>query len=471
MTMMEGPYTLLKSSDLDRIRNTLQEAPQTSNVLDKVTLHAASIERSKKWPNTIHALRAKKEAAKREKAELEEAERCKVDAEEAAFRAEQRRMQEREAQIAYKQTVKQLRTKADQALLDQQRAALAKAEDEEKKKAEERKKKLLEQKTIQGSQLDELRTRILKERADVREEGARLRARAEADAAEARRKEEERRQQAVAANLATAAANDALKKWKEDMRERERQEERQNAEYVLQKQQQLAERRAAEDARTAKKAAHRARLIAARERALQDYKDKNEARLKEQEEARIQAEDNREREAAERRAREAEAIDKSRKQQLWNKHKQREAEFREQKEFVDQWKRRNAEIKAEEAKTKQDALAKARAMQAALKKQMVGLSPFFPFCVTGRLDRHKKKGDYLAKCYEDKKARRREQERMQDLEEFDATMAALSEDEATFREYADVCVNEWATLGKSTKPMTLMLSKKREELMAATVDL
>lgn len=71
---------------------------------------------------------------------------------------------------------------------------------------------------------------------------------------------------------------------------------------------------------------------------------------------------------------------------------------------------------------------------------------------------------------QDKKARRREQERQQDLEEFDATMAALSEDEAAFREYADVCVNEWATMGKSTKPMTLMLSKKREELMAATVD-
>lgn len=77
--------------------------------------------------------------------------------------------------------------------------------------------------------MDELRTRILKERADVREEGARLRARAEADAEEARRKEEERRQKAVAANLATAAANDVLKKWKEGMREKERQEERQNA--------------------------------------------------------------------------------------------------------------------------------------------------------------------------------------------------------------------------------------------------
>lgn len=88
------------------------------------------------------------------------------------------------------------------------------------------------------------------------------------------------------------------------------------AEYLVQKQQQLAERRALEDARQAEKQAHRNRMIAARERALLEYKEKNEARLKEQEEARIQAEDNREREAAERRAREAEAIDKSRKQQV-----------------------------------------------------------------------------------------------------------------------------------------------------------
>jgi hypothetical protein len=58
--------------------------------------------------------------------------------------------------------------------------------------------------------------------------------------------------------------------------------------------------------------------------------------------------------------------------QLWNKHKQREAEFQEQKEFVDQWKIRNMEIKAEEERVKKEALAKAKAMQEALKKQMVG---------------------------------------------------------------------------------------------------
>lgn len=78
-------------------------------------------------------------------------------------------------------------------------------------------------------QLDELRARILRERAEVREEGARSRARAEEDAEEARRREEARRQQAVQANLATTAANDALLKWKEDMRQREKEEEKRNA--------------------------------------------------------------------------------------------------------------------------------------------------------------------------------------------------------------------------------------------------
>lgn len=37
--MIEGPYTMLRSSDLDRIRNTLQEAPQTTNVLDVSKQH------------------------------------------------------------------------------------------------------------------------------------------------------------------------------------------------------------------------------------------------------------------------------------------------------------------------------------------------------------------------------------------------------------------------------------------------
>jgi hypothetical protein len=64
---------------------------------------------------------------------------------------------------------------------------------------------------------------------EVREEGARIRARAEEDAEEAKRREEARRQQAVQANLATTAANDALLKWKEDMRQREKEEEKRNA--------------------------------------------------------------------------------------------------------------------------------------------------------------------------------------------------------------------------------------------------
>jgi hypothetical protein len=58
--------------------------------------------------------------------------------------------------------------------------------------------------------------------------------------------------------------------------------------------------------------------------------------------------------------------------QLWNRHKQREAEFQEQKEFVDQWKVRNIKNKSEEERVKKEALAKAKAMQEALKKQMVG---------------------------------------------------------------------------------------------------
>jgi hypothetical protein len=63
----------------------------------------------------------------------------------------------------------------------------------------------------------------------VREEGARIRRSAEEDAEEAKRREEARRQQAVQATLAITAANDALLKWKEDMRQREKEEEKRNA--------------------------------------------------------------------------------------------------------------------------------------------------------------------------------------------------------------------------------------------------
>lgn len=77
----------------------------------------------------------------------------------------------------------------------------------------------------------------------------------------------------------------------------------------------------------------------------------------------------------------------------------------------------------------------------------------------------------IKRILQEKKARRRAQEKVQDDEDFHSLAVALSEDEETFRQYADVCVNEWATLGKNTKPMTNLLSRKTEELMAATVGL
>lgn len=91
--------TVLSRSEIERIRSSVSDINSRCNASNngssasrREELRRLSQERQKNWPNTLEALRKKKENWKKEKLEREEAERRKIDEEEAKLREEQRRI-------------------------------------------------------------------------------------------------------------------------------------------------------------------------------------------------------------------------------------------------------------------------------------------------------------------------------------------------------------------------------------------
>ena len=81
---------------------------------DRARLHELSNSRKAKWPNTIEALRKKKEQQRQEKLDAEEMLRREIDAEEEALNVEKRRLAiERANKMLYDSTdrVKSLHSK------------------------------------------------------------------------------------------------------------------------------------------------------------------------------------------------------------------------------------------------------------------------------------------------------------------------------------------------------------------------
>jgi hypothetical protein len=71
---------ILTKSELERIRNSVQDIPADhSEELRRRELKQKSQERLKHWPNTLEALRKKKENFLKERAEQEELRRQEID--------------------------------------------------------------------------------------------------------------------------------------------------------------------------------------------------------------------------------------------------------------------------------------------------------------------------------------------------------------------------------------------------------
>ena len=107
-------------------RSSLKPPPPSAKEADRTRLHELSNSRKAKWPNTIEALREKKDKMKQDKLDAEEKLRVEIDREEAALQAEKRRFAiERANKMLYDSTdrVKSLHSKLMLADVMEERSA------------------------------------------------------------------------------------------------------------------------------------------------------------------------------------------------------------------------------------------------------------------------------------------------------------------------------------------------------------
>lgn len=105
---------ILRGSEVDRIRSSIQDPVQTNKEARRAALRARSQERTEKWPNTLEAMRRKKDNWKKDREAREEQRRQAIDANELKLQKESRLRQiERANQLIYNQTdkMKTLRSK------------------------------------------------------------------------------------------------------------------------------------------------------------------------------------------------------------------------------------------------------------------------------------------------------------------------------------------------------------------------
>jgi len=452
---------VLTGTELDRIKKQVIPEPVSNAHKEKAFLKTLSDERASHWPNTISAMREKKERDRRMRLEKEEEEKRAVDAVEAELKAEQRQLQierankmlydetdkvkafhsslllsdvlaEREKQIEYARSRVDIKKKHEAAFVQKQKEALEIAEAAEQRKFEERRTRALLERDAQLEQLEDLRTRILEDKEINRLEGLQLKAKAQEEVRIQQQKDDDRRERAREANMATIKANEALRQFREVEKQKEREQDIKIAEFAKQKERMIVTRKKKEEEKQAEKQANRDRMVALMEQNLLEMRQDAEARLKTQEEEARIAEDTREAERAEARRLENLAIDASRNQQLNIRAVRRAMAKKEEEEFVAQWKVRTEQIKKEEEMERVALFERNKRLQAAHLVQM------------------------------DRKLKKAEVAKRAEMEDALATRLVVQEDEELFKHYTSVCIEEWKAQGKNLTPMMLEISKKEK---------
>ena len=460
MARARGMTARLTDSDTTHDTRPPQVAPDQKSeaLLERERLRELSLERSSKWPNTLQAQRERKERAFQERLQQDETERKHLDRKNAIIKAEQRRvqversnkmlfddtdrvkafhgtlllsdvLQEREAQIKYKEYLKDVSDRQERAFVKQQREALEIAEEMELRKIEAVRERHLQERDAQLAQLEDVKAKYLQQQEVSRQEGLALRQMAEQEAMDAMDKEKTKREKVKAAREATIVANQALKEFKRIELEKDAEFDKKIEAFAAHKETVLAERKRRAEEKAQAKLDEKDRLAAAVLKNLMEERAKNESRIaKQHEEAEIKA-DMREAEHKAFLAREQEFIVKSRTQQLRLKADEKAAREAEEMEFVEQWKVRNKEIEQEEKEEAEAIRARNKLHQA-----------------------------YLAKQIEHKASGKKEAARKA-LADAIAAENNLTEEDMMFSEYAHVVMEEWERQGKDLKPIVIGLTK------------
>lgn len=384
---------VLTKAELDRIRGSIRPGTDlaSTEVADrKAQLKNLSAERVKHWPNTLEALRKKKETFLKDRADQDEVKRQEVDRQEAERRREARLEAIRKANdLLYEQTdkMKLLRSQklyADvihnrfQQIDDKRVVAdshkvvearfhedilrqVAEGEAKEREKLEKQKKMVDEVKVSRYEQREEarhIREEILRKN---REEGLRLKREAQERVEEDLRDYEEKQKRIIEGNMRTLAANEELKKERLLLLEQEkaaaalRDAEKEEIEYRKKKLKELEKQRFDRAQLTRQKiidraveelAKHTSAEAAILEKQQQELKDREE---REEEEKRRKA------------AQMKELLAQSRTEQIARKEREDRREAAETDEMLNRWRIENeTAMQAEKDKATSTRLATVR---------------------------------------------------------------------------------------------------------------
>ncbi|KAJ9519428.1 hypothetical protein QJQ45_023068 [Haematococcus lacustris] len=454
--MSSQQFGYISKSQLDTIRAKVATDQQDNQAEERRRLKQLSDERAAQWPNTLQADQAEAEMrAEQRRIQIERANKILFDTTDKVKALHGKMLlcdaiKENESLIGFKKQIAVLNKAQEAAFVEQQRQALESAKDPayyiqpmtpsgpflqiaeaaELARYEAMKQKALEQKAVQTQQLEDMKTRILAERAENKREGELLRQRAQQEAEELAAKQAARLASGRRLNAETMAANEALKTFKQHEKSREVQQEAAIEAYSRKKAELQAEREAKEAQRRAAKEAERKAVADTMAKAFTDASIKEEVRLKRDIEA---AEHKAAREEAARRQRikdQQAAIDRSNQLQLQIKAEAKASERADEQAFAASWSHRVKELKAEEEAERRAALEAAKKLQGYQLHQTAL--------------REKRKGA----------------QKHEELQDAAQIQAALQEQDQIFHEYADEVMKEYKAQGKTIVPIQLHLTKK-----------
>merc|ERR1719217_582868 len=439
-------------------RSRLGAPAPSAKQLDRERLHALSNARKSKWPNTIEALREKKDKMRAEKLEAEEKLRVEIDREEEALQAEKRRlaierankmlydstdrvkalhsklmladvMEERERQIEVKARLRLREVEADERWYQKQQDAIRRMDAEEDMRDEEEAIKRAEVGRVRQEQIEQQQADQEEKLAEMKREGEMMKAMAAADAeAERQQRLEELEREKRARAEVVKANNYLLKKRAEDQELQDAEEARMLA-YAASKERDLLERRDREEKRFRERQAWRQQLIDRQIAKLTDMNAANNARLANQA-AEVQAK------AMAARAK----LDEQRKNELLVMHMSRQQQIR--------WKK---ERKAQDDADDKYYASKLSELNVQLREEEAG-------AIRSKFDRNKQRDAFLLKQMAEKSAMK-EEEKLEEMFEAEATKQWGQDDDAIFDEYAQMCLDEYVAAGKDPKPIELVMKK------------
>lgn len=426
-------------------------------------LHEKSQARAKTWSNTLEGSRRKKAQEKRQKLELEELERQKVDAEEAKIQLDQRRatidrankllydesdrmksfhskmmlcdvLAEREAQVNLKEELKKLEQIREDRFLEMEKQNYRKMLEREMKERETKEELSKIAAVAQKEQLAEYKEKRFQEVEDLMLEGELLRRKALEDLESERQAEAKRRDMAVKAQKETQKANVYLKQIKAEDMLRQQKEEEKIQEYAIRKEKMLQLRKMKEEENFQQKQAQRNAMIDAQSKRLAEMQSNEDARVEGQVKAKEEDDERKRLDKMDMMRRWEEDVHKSRSAQIERKRNTREREKHEDAAtaaFLGEWCKVLDKQESEENNLK---FAAARKLADEHKKHL-------------GIQRNKK-----------------DSERKAEMSVAGHAKKVMEADTLEFHAYAEKCIRDYSTEGKNVIPLIKELRDFRKRV-------